>query len=221
MPLRLLESTNFNFQSNPPAEVRIHGQKVLGTFSTDADRGYCNDDRNRRVFLEPDNEVDFDYTKGFEEHVAFGEDPRVTSLMNVLSWMRDHRSLLIKSGTLDTTVSRLNVDFVGRRGLFRNLLEAGGDKDLDIRLLVTLYRGTYFISGIWKNDRKLTRDQQMDGCNPDTPTPVDENASFYAMMSANCGRHRLLFSSEVQAERKDEITPPQRNYLNIRTIPKE
>eukprot|EP00057_Strongylocentrotus_purpuratus_P029525 XP_011683999.1 PREDICTED: uncharacterized protein LOC105436469 [Strongylocentrotus purpuratus] len=149
--------------------------------------------------------------------------------------MRDHRSLLTESGILDTTASRLNVDFVGRRGLFRNLLEAGGDKDLDIRLLVTLYRGTYFISGIWKNDRKLTRDQQMvgasaklfsqfitskDGCNPDTPTPVDENASFYAMMSANCGRHRLLFSSEVQAERKDEITPPQRNYLNIRTIPK-
>ncbi|XP_030851121.1 decapping and exoribonuclease protein-like isoform X2 [Strongylocentrotus purpuratus] len=221
-------------ESNPPAEVRIHGQKVLGTFSTDADRGYCDDDRNRRFFLEPDNEVDFDYTKGFEEYVDMGDDPNVTSLTNVLCWMRNHRSLLTESGILDTKASRLNVDFVGRRGLLRNLLEAGGDKDLDIQLLVTLYRGTYFISGIWKNEEKLPRNQQMiaasaklfrqfitskDGYTPDTPAPVNDNASFYAMMSANCGRHRLLFSSEVQAERMDEITPPQRNYLNIRTIP--
>ncbi|XP_030851164.1 uncharacterized protein LOC100892552 [Strongylocentrotus purpuratus] len=63
----------------------------------------------------------------------------------------------------------------------------------------------------------VIRIQSDDKCAPDTPAPVNDNASFYAMMSANCGRHRLLFSFEVQAEWKDEIASPPWNYLNVRT----
>eukprot|EP00057_Strongylocentrotus_purpuratus_P008917 XP_011663391.1 PREDICTED: decapping and exoribonuclease protein-like [Strongylocentrotus purpuratus] len=135
----------------------------------------------------------------------------------------------------DQRVTWLDVDFVGRRGTFKNFLEAGGNRNIDIRLVVTLYRGTYFItefSGLWKTKREQNRDDRMlgassktflkfitsnDKCAPDTPAPVNDNASFYAMMSANCGRHRLLFSFEVQAEWKDEIASPPWNYLNVRT----
>nr|XP_054752518.1 decapping and exoribonuclease protein-like [Lytechinus pictus] len=217
-------------------EARIHGRKILGTFSTDENQKYCNDNRNRRFYIEPDNETDFDYTKGFHKYVDMEEDARVTSLESVLSWMRDHRNLLIANDILDTTASRLNMDFVGRRGTFKNLLEAGGNRKTDIRLVVTLFRGTYYISefsGLWKTSKRpQTREGRLraassklflqfitskDGCNQDITAPLNDNASYYAVMSALCGEHRMLFSFEVQAELKDELTPPPWNYINVRT----
>ena len=51
----------------------------------------------------------------------------------------------------------------------------------------------------------------------DTPTPVNDNASYYGIMSAKCGTQRMLFSFEVQAERMDEAMPPPGYYLNVHT----
>ncbi|XP_063954848.1 decapping and exoribonuclease protein-like [Lytechinus pictus] len=219
---------------------RIRDRRVLGTFSTDENRRYRNDDRNRRFFVEPDSPVDFDYARGFANYVDMGDDEGdTTSLDNVLSWMRDHKRLLKEVGILDSKRSRLKMDFVGRRGTFKELLSAGGNTDADIELFVTLYRGTYYISQFWtpkdKSRQPSTRKHQMiaassklflqfvtskEGCEAGSYAPQNDNASYYAMMSALCGNHRMLFSSEVQAEGKDELkrlkTSPS-NYLNIRT----
>ena len=79
---------------------------MIGTFSTDDEEDYINDDRNRRFYLDPGNEFNFDYGKAFEGYTDREGIPHLVA--GRYAWMRDHRQVLIDNGILDTDQSRLD-----------------------------------------------------------------------------------------------------------------
>ncbi|XP_011663203.1 uncharacterized protein LOC105437832 [Strongylocentrotus purpuratus] len=153
--------------------------------------------------------------------------------------MRDNRQVLIDNGILDRDQSRLNVDFVSRRGLLKSILKMGGRNDWDMDLAVTLYKGTYHLRQMSRahlnpqneNDQLILASSKLllnfltskDGLIPDEPAPVNENEIFYGLMTVNCGNHRLLVRGEIQTEKRitaDEpppALPSPRNCLNVRS----
>ena len=77
----------------------VHDRVVLGNFSVDEHGRYCNDDRNRKFFVRPNDEPNFDLTEGKEGFVRYDEyGPR--GLENLLLWMKDHRDVLKERGLL-------------------------------------------------------------------------------------------------------------------------
>ncbi|XP_030841914.1 decapping and exoribonuclease protein-like [Strongylocentrotus purpuratus] len=219
-------------------DVHIDGHKVIRTYSTNDEMDYINDDRNRRFYLDPGNEFNFDYGKAFAEGYTAREGvPHLVA--GRYAWMRDHRQVLIDNGILDKAQSRLNVDFVSRRGVLTRILQMGGRKDWDIGIAVTLYKGTYHLSSTMKNRAAPQKKNLIaastnllvkfvtsrDGLTPDEPAPVNVKEIFFTLMTVNCGNHRLLVRSEIQAEKRiapDE--PPQalpnpRYCMNVRSRP--
>ncbi|XP_071492129.1 decapping and exoribonuclease protein-like [Diadema antillarum] len=139
-------------------DVGFRDHVVLGTFSRDEDMNYCNDLRNRRFFVKPDDRPNFDLLHGIDDYVDRGDhDDRdhsgvqPTSLTPVLEWIRDHQRELKEKGIMKPAGKgpemKMDVDFVARRGLLMNLLRAAKDVQ-GVGLLVTRYNGTYYLEGM-------------------------------------------------------------------------
>eukprot|EP00057_Strongylocentrotus_purpuratus_P008725 XP_011663199.1 PREDICTED: decapping and exoribonuclease protein-like [Strongylocentrotus purpuratus] len=211
-------------------DVRIDGHKVIGTYSTNDEMDYINDDRNRRFYLDPGNEFNFDYGKAFAE--GYTDKEGIPNLVSGrYAWMRDHRQVLIDNGILDKAQSRLNVDFVSRRRVLTSILQMGGRTDRNIEIAVTLYKGTYHLSSATRaapqqRDRQLIAAStnlllkfvtSRDGLTPDEPAPVNVKEVFFTLMTVNCGNHRLLVRCGIQAEKSspDEPLPALPNPRNF------
>ncbi|XP_030841911.1 uncharacterized protein LOC100893718 [Strongylocentrotus purpuratus] len=134
-------------------------------------------------------------------------------------------------------------------------LKMGGQKDLDLGLAVTLYKGTYHLRStkIVTTDPGRAQPTQFnegirpkegasqpieassrlflkfvtsrDGRTPDETAsriaPVNDNETFNAVMTVNCGNHPLLVCFEIQAEKRITDPPPDlpnpQNCMNIRS----
>ncbi|XP_071498111.1 decapping and exoribonuclease protein-like [Diadema antillarum] len=215
-------------------DVGFHDHVVLGTFSTDEDQNYCNDLRNRRFFVEPDDRPNFDLLHGIDDYVDrdhSGVQP--TSLTPVLEWIRDHQKELKEKGIMKPAGKgpemKLDVDFVARRGILARLLRAGNDAE-EVDLMVTRYHGTYYLEGV--KDLRLNEAPQplgfggkkfqqyvtsVDGGQPDIDQPIYASSSYYSITKGKCGDHTFLFSGETVAERKDAVERPPMNYVDVKT----
>ncbi|XP_003729446.2 decapping and exoribonuclease protein [Strongylocentrotus purpuratus] len=210
--------------------------EVLGNFSIGEDKKYRNDLSQRLFLVEPDDDQpNFDLLQGLREYkdtVYTGPVP--TSMSPLLDWFHDHRDELIKKKVLKSEGSsrKLDIDFVGRRGFFWRLLRAVESLD-KLEILVTLCNGTYYIENVKIDNYKLTAWQielgfggdkfaqcitSPDGRKPDINKPVNANAQYGAVMKTQYGDHRIILSTEVQAERKDSNKAPPENYVCIKTI---
>ncbi|XP_071498128.1 decapping and exoribonuclease protein-like [Diadema antillarum] len=178
-------------------DVGFRDHVVLGTFSTDEDMNYCNDQRNRRFFVEPDDRPNFDLLHGIDDYVDRGDhDDRdhsvrqPTPLTPVLKWIRDHQKELKEKGIMKPAGKgpemKMDVDFVARRGLLMNLLRAAKDVQ-GVGLLVTRYNGTYYLEGMGRRRQA------------EVP---------------NCPRE---IGGETVAERKDAVELPPMNYVDVKT----
>ena len=81
--------------------VDIYDHEVIGNFSVDETGGFCNDDRNRKFFVRPDDEPNFDLKDGLDEFVNVpeqGHEPK--SLEHLLEWMKAHQDDLKDNGVL-------------------------------------------------------------------------------------------------------------------------
>eukprot|EP00057_Strongylocentrotus_purpuratus_P008724 XP_011663198.1 PREDICTED: decapping and exoribonuclease protein-like [Strongylocentrotus purpuratus] len=222
-------------------DVRVDGHRVIGTYSTNDEVDYINDDRNRRFYLDPGNEFNFDYGEAFRTYTTRRERANVElpRVGGKYKWMRDHRQVLVDNGILDTDQSRLNVAFVSHQTVLCEILKMGGQPDWHIRLAVTLYKGTYHLCFADGKAQPQDEDARLraastrlllkfvtsrDGRTPDEPpAPGNENVRFFALMTVNCGNHRLLVRGEIQAEQRiapDEpppALPNPRDCLNFRS----
>ena len=81
------------------SRINVCNRVVLGNFSVDEHGKYCNDDRNRKYFVRPDDEPDFDLTEGREEFIPYNEyGPRMLDSLQL--WIKDHREELKEQGVL-------------------------------------------------------------------------------------------------------------------------
>ncbi|XP_071492127.1 decapping and exoribonuclease protein-like [Diadema antillarum] len=187
-------------------DVGFHDHVVLGTFSTDEDKNYCNDLRNRRFFVEPDERPNFDLTHGIDDFAERDySDVQPTSLTPVLEWIRDHQKELKENGILKPAAKsqeiKMDVDFIARRGILGCLLRAGTDA-----VEVDLMR-CFLVEHL----------EQIDGGQPDIDQPINASSSYYSMTKATCGDYTFLFSGETVAERKDAVERPPTNYVDVNT----
>ena len=89
-------------RGNQPV-VDIHDHVVLGHFSVDETGGYCNDDRNRKFFVRPDDEPNFDLKDGLDDFVDIPtKRNEPASMESVLKWMKDHQDTLQDNSLLVT-----------------------------------------------------------------------------------------------------------------------
>ncbi|XP_041477097.1 decapping and exoribonuclease protein-like [Lytechinus variegatus] len=208
--------------------------EVLGNFSIGEDREYHNDLSQRRFLVEPDDDCpNFDLVHGLSEYTdrkPSGSEP--TSMNPMLHWLRDHRDELIDKKILKSGGSsrKLDIDFVGRRGFFCRLLRAAASAD-KLEILVTLCKGTYYIENVKDTYKETAKQIEMgfagkkfaqyitssDGSKPDINEPVNAYSEYVAVMKAQYGDHRIILSTEVQAEREDAAQRPPENYVCIKT----
>ncbi|XP_071498129.1 decapping and exoribonuclease protein-like [Diadema antillarum] len=207
---------------------------VLGTFSTDEDMNYCNDQRNRRFFVEPDDRPNFDLTHGIDDYVERDHSGvRPKSLTPVLEWIRNHQKELKEKGILKPAEKspemKLDVDFVARRGMLVRLLRAGNDAD-EVDLMVTRYHGTYYLECVVDLRLRQAPKQlgfggnkfqqyvtSVDGGPPNIDQPINARSTYYSMTKAKCGDYTFLFCGEIIAEQKDAVERPPMNYVDVHT----
>eukprot|EP00057_Strongylocentrotus_purpuratus_P004783 XP_003729445.1 PREDICTED: decapping and exoribonuclease protein [Strongylocentrotus purpuratus] len=208
--------------------------EVLGNFSIGENKKYRNDLSQRRFLIEPDDEPNFDLSQGLRQYTDRKPSGIVpTSMSPLLDWFHDHRDELIKKKILKSEGSsrKLDIDFVGRRGFFCRLLRAVASLD-KLEILVTLCNGTYYIENVKDTDKERARQIEMgfggkkfaqcitspDGSSmPDLDEPVNAYAQYVAVMKTQYGDHRIILSTEVQAERKDSNQASPENYVCIKT----
>eukprot|EP00057_Strongylocentrotus_purpuratus_P009436 XP_011663910.1 PREDICTED: uncharacterized protein LOC584216 [Strongylocentrotus purpuratus] len=203
--------------------------EVLGNFSIGEDKKYRNDLSQRRFLIEPDDDQpNFDLMQGLREKTdRKPSDIAPTSLSPVLDWLCDHRDELIEKKILEGTSRKLDIDFVGRRGFFCRLLRAVARRD-KLEILVTLCNGTYYIENVKETAPQIEIGfggkkfaqciTSPDGSSkPDVEQPVNAYAEYVAVMKTQYGNHRIILSTEVQAERKDSNQAPPENYVCIKT----
>eukprot|EP00057_Strongylocentrotus_purpuratus_P030983 XP_783252.2 PREDICTED: decapping and exoribonuclease protein-like [Strongylocentrotus purpuratus] len=208
--------------------------EVLGNFSIGEDERYRNDLSQRRFFVKPDDDKpNFDLVHGLREYTDRKPSGVVpTSLSPVLDWLCDHRDELIEKKILESEGSsrKLDIDFVGRRGSFCRLLRAAESLE-KVEILVTLCKGTYYIENVKEMFTESAQRMEIgfggkkfaqcitspDGSKPDLDEPVSAYAEYVAVMKTQYGNHRIILSTEVQAERKDSTKAPPENYVCIKT----
>nr|XP_054761544.1 decapping and exoribonuclease protein-like [Lytechinus pictus] len=206
--------------------------EVLGNFSIGDDGKYRNDLSQRRYLILPGVEhPDFDIRPNDDhnERESSGREP--TSMEPMLHWFRDHQDELIKKGILrqDDSSRRLKIDFVGRIGFFSRLLRAAASVD-ELQILVTLCNGTYYIEHVKVTDRTALAIKHgesgkkfvkyitsSDGSQPDINEPVDAYKEYLGVMKAQYGDHRIILSTDIDAERKDSDMRPPESYVCIKT----
>eukprot|EP00057_Strongylocentrotus_purpuratus_P028914 XP_011683388.1 PREDICTED: decapping and exoribonuclease protein-like [Strongylocentrotus purpuratus] len=214
----------------------FHAHQVLGNFSLDDEGVYRDDRRMRRIFVEPDDDVrSMNLLEGIDDYdgqasltSGLGEQP--SSMTSLLKWMRDHRGELVGHDILKISENsksiRLDIDFVGKRGVFCRLLRAI-ETIYSMEVLVTLCNGTYYIE--WMKDAdKTTASNETEYCLKNfkrhvtlvdgAPSDITsgDNAYYSAVMKTQCGHQNIMFSCGVDAERDDSNKHPPRNYIDVK-----
>ena len=88
---------------------RFHAHQVLGNFSLDDNGVYRDDQRIRRISVEPDDYVrSMNLLEGIDDYggqasLTSGQGEQPSSMTSLLKWMRDHRGELVEHDILKTS----------------------------------------------------------------------------------------------------------------------
>ncbi|KAH8275841.1 hypothetical protein KR018_005382 [Drosophila ironensis] len=186
----------------------------VGTYSYSGTAEYFADSRYATYLCDPLPKPPFDLNEGLEKVVRKSDPPDHRNLESVLEFIRDNG--LLKP---DGERKRLDADFVGLRGVLRQIMCMQYERNRDMRLLVSRVNGTIYISKI--EDKEDMSPEQLVMCSwgfkfeqfvtcakprskPQTNTPVYEGAGFIGVFRFQLGKSILLYGAEVDSVRSQE-----------------
>ncbi|XP_005110922.2 decapping and exoribonuclease protein [Aplysia californica] len=211
--------------------------REIGKFSIDAEGEFRHDAHQLKIYCSPQNpgRCQFDLTVGID-NMILREEIYTEKFKSVLRWIMEgeNASLMGPAGEsahlTDRRLHRLSADFVCTRGLLSRLLVLPFERNDELALIVTKFRGTYFLCEVntpkpsypmqeemskwgYKFEQYVTADKETG--EPDLSKPINTNEHFYSVLRSQIGPHSLVCRGEVDCE--DLTREEGDRYVELKT----
>ncbi|XP_076306012.1 decapping and exoribonuclease protein-like isoform X2 [Tachypleus tridentatus] len=192
--------------------------QVVGCFSLDSNRGYCDDNHQLKYLHVPPDEskVNFDLNAGYEKVIKKSFELN-EKLDNLLQWIIRNKKKIQVTRTTDKDVG-LNTDFICYRGLLTTILVTVYEQQEDWQICATRFQNTIYLCAfnteknkkrqmdLTEKDKLMTSwgykfEQYMtsekEGQPPDLMVSVNEKEEYCSVLRSRLNRHSLVYGAEV------------------------